>query len=48
MLSGLVDTGLWAFAPIPVAAWGGRAAVLAGVAVTFGYCLLLRDKTNSS
>ena len=41
VLSGLVFAGLWLFAPIPVAIWGGAAAVLAGIAVTFGYCLSL-------
>lgn len=44
VLSGLVYAGLWAFAPIPVAAVAGSAAVLAGVAATFGYCLALRNK----
>ena len=42
VLSGLAYAGLWAFAPIPAATWGGTAAVLAGIAVTFGYCLSLR------
>ena len=41
VLSGLVYAGLWAFAPIPVAIWGGSGAILAGIAVTFGYCLSL-------
>ena len=44
VLSGLVYTGLWALAPIPVAVAGGSAAVLAGIAVTIGYCLSLRSK----
>jgi hypothetical protein len=48
VLSGLAYAGLWAFAPIPVAAWVGSGAVLAGVAVTFGYCLSLRDKAKAS
>ena len=39
VLSGLVVAGLWAFAPIQVAIWAGCGAVLAGIAVTFGYCL---------
>jgi hypothetical protein len=47
VLSGLVYAGLWAFAPIPVAIWGGSAAVLAGLAVTLGYCLSLRDKAKA-
>jgi hypothetical protein len=47
VLSGLVYAGLWAFAPIPVAIWYGSGAVLAGIAVTFGYCLSLRDKAKA-
>ena len=46
VLSGLVYAGLWAFAPIPVAIWGGSGAVLAGIAVTFGYCLSLPAKAK--
>jgi hypothetical protein len=46
VLSGLVYTGLWAFAPIPVAKVVGSAAVIAGIAVTLGYCLSLRAKAN--
>ena len=42
VLSGLVYAGLWAFAPIPVAVAGGCGAVVAGIAVTLGYCLSLR------
>jgi hypothetical protein len=42
VLSGLVYAGLFAFAPIPVAKWGGAGAVLAGIVVTLGYCLSLR------
>ena len=45
-LSGLVYTGLWAFAPIPVAVAGGCGAVLAGMVVTIGYCLSLRDRAK--
>ena len=46
-VSGLVYAGLWAFAPIPVATWGGMAAVVAGIAVTFGYCLSVRGKAKA-
>lgn len=46
VLSGLVYAGLWAFAPIPVAATVGSGAVLAGIAVTLGYCLSLRAKAK--
>lgn len=47
-LSGLVYAGLWAVAPIQVAAVGGSLAVLLGIAVTIGYCLSLRGKTKAS
>ncbi|APW61895.1 ammonium transporter [Paludisphaera borealis] len=47
VLSGLVYAGLWAFAPIPVAATVGSGAVLAGVAVTLGYCLSRRAKPKA-
>ncbi len=47
-LSGLVFAGLWAFAPIPVAAVGGSGAVVLGIAVTLGYCLTLRSKAKAS
>ena len=42
VLSGLVYTGLWAFAPIPVAATVGTAAVASSLIVIFGYCLWMR------
>ena len=48
VLSGFVYAGLWSFAPIPVAIWGGSGAVIAGVAVTLGYCLTLRAKTKAA
>jgi hypothetical protein len=48
VLSGLVYAGLWAFAPIPVAITAGSGAVLAGMAVTLGYCLSLRGKANTA
>ena len=47
VLSGLVYAGLWAFAPIPVATTVGTGAVMAGVAVTLGYCLSLRAKAKA-
>jgi hypothetical protein len=47
VLSGLVYAGLWAFAPILVATWGGLGAIAAGLAVTLGYCLSLRDKAKA-
>lgn len=45
-LSGLVYTGLYAFAPMSMAVWGGTAAVLAGIAITMGYCFSLRAKAK--
>ncbi|MGA0545150.1 ammonium transporter [Brevundimonas sp. VNH65] len=44
VLSGLIYAGLWAFAPHEVAVIGGSAAVLIGIAVTVGYCLMLRGR----
>lgn len=48
VLSGLVYAGLWAFAPIPVAKVVGSAAVIAGIAVTLGYCLSLGAKAKAA
>ena len=48
VLSGLVYAGLWAFAPIPLAVSGGTVAVMAGIAVTFGYCLSRRAQARAS
>ncbi len=47
-ISGLVYAALWAFVPIPVAIWGGSAAVLAGIAATIGYCLSLQSKGKTA
>jgi hypothetical protein len=46
VLSGLIYAGLWAFAPIRVAVAVGSGAVLAGIAVTIGYCLSQRSKAS--
>lgn len=46
VLSGLVYAGLFAFAPMPVAVWGGTGAVLAGIVFTIGYCLSVQRKAN--
>lgn len=43
-LSGLLYAGLWAFAPAPVALIVGCGAILAGLAVTFVYCLTARRR----
>lgn len=47
VLSGLVYAGVWAFAPVPVAVAVGCAAIIAGIAVTFGYCQLLRSRAKT-
>ena len=43
-ISGLIYAGLWAFAPLSVALWVGCGAIIAGMAVTLGYCLRLRGR----
>lgn len=48
VLSGLVYTALFAFAPIPLACWGGAGAVFAGIAVTILYALSLRSKARTA
>jgi len=48
VLSGLIYAGLWAFAPIQTAVIGGSAAVLTGIAITIGYCLMLRAKAKAA
>jgi hypothetical protein len=48
VLSGLIYAGLWTFAPIPVAKTGGSGAIVAGIAVTLGYCFSLRAKAKAS
>lgn len=46
-LSGLVYAGLWSFAPFEVAVIGGCGAILAGLALTIGYCLSLRSRSKA-
>ena len=46
VLSGLVYAGLWAFAPTRVAVVAGSAAIIAGIAVTAGYCMVLRSRAR--
>jgi hypothetical protein len=48
VLSGIVYTGVWAFAPIDAAVVVGCGAVLAGMAVTFAYGMSLRKKANAA
>jgi len=47
-LSGLLYAALWAFAPMDVALWFGCGAILAGMAVTIGYCISLRSKEKTA
>ncbi|HMI19339.1 MAG TPA: ammonium transporter [Sphingomonas sp.] len=44
VISGLIYTGLFLFAPVRMAALVGAGAVFAGVVITLGYCLTLRDR----
>lgn len=46
-ISGLIYAGFFVFAPIDVAVIGGCGAVILGIAVTFGYCLALRDRAGA-
>ena len=48
VLSGLVYAGLWAFAPFQTAVIGGCAAILIGMAVTFGNCLSLKTRAKAA
>jgi hypothetical protein len=48
VLSGLLYAGLWAFAPIPMAIWGGTGVVVAGIAVTLSYALSLRARAKTA
>lgn len=47
-LSGLVYAGLWAFAPTDLALIGGCGAVILGIAITFFYCLSLRNRVKAA
>ncbi|WP_269514955.1 ammonium transporter [Brevundimonas subvibrioides] len=44
VLSGLIYAGAFVFAPLSTAVLIGCGAVIAGIAVTFGYCLSLRAR----
>lgn len=48
VISGLIYAGLWIFAPFQTAVIGGCAAILIGMAVTFGYCLSLKNKAKAA
>jgi len=47
-LSGLVYAGLYAFAPLNLAFPLGCGAIVAGIAVTLGYCMSLRTGANGA
>jgi len=47
-ISGLIYAGLWAFAPMDTALWGGCAAVITGIVVTFGYCLSMKNRATAA
>ena len=47
-ISGLIYAGLWAFAPLSVALWVGCGAIIAGMAVTLGYCFWVRGKAEAA
>lgn len=48
VLSGIVFAGLWAFAPISVAATVGTGVILAGVVSTLAYCLWTHAGTKAA
>ena len=48
VLSGLAYTGLWLFAPLPVAFLYGTMAIFGGVIVSMGYCFWLRSQTRAA
>ena len=47
MISGLIYAGAFVFAPIQTAVYIGAGAVLAGIALTIGYCQLVRTKARA-
>ena len=47
VLSGLVYAGLWVFAPVHLAAMVGTGAVVAGIALTLGYCIWLKARGHA-
>lgn len=48
VISGLIYAGAFAFAPLNVAIPLGCGAVFAGMVVTFGYCLSLRNRARAA
>ncbi|MFL9839658.1 ammonium transporter [Sphingomonas sp. ST-64] len=47
MISGLIYAGAFLFAPIQTAVYIGAGAVLTGIALTIGYCQLVRTKARA-
>ena len=47
VVSGLIYTGLWVFAPIPVAILVGSLVIVAGLIVTIGYLFWLRGRDRA-
>ncbi len=47
VLSGLVYTGLWIFAPIPMAIAVGTGVIFAGVIVSLGYSIWLGQRAQA-
>lgn len=47
VLSGLVYAGLWAFAPMSAAIWGGTIVIFGGVIISLAYCLMLQARANA-
>jgi uncharacterized membrane protein len=45
-ISGLIYAASFAFAPLDLALQVGGGAVILGIAVTFGYCLSLRNRAT--
>ena len=48
LLSGIVYAVVWAFAPIQTAVYVGCGAIIAGMAVTFAYCLAQRNRSRTA
>lgn len=47
VLSGLVYAGAFVFAPISMAVVIGCGAIILGIAISFGYCLSLRNRAKA-
>ena len=47
VLSGLIYAGAFVFAPISMAVVIGCGAIILGIAISFGYCLSLRNRAKA-